>query len=447
MAFLYSQFNNSSSYCGGTLIDNKHILTAAHCVVNASDVHVVLGTSKIGTYEEPSKIILSMKKSIIHEDYNSNGYDNDIALLQLDENVQLNEYINVVSLSTEKKMFTMEDAFSVLGWGVPNSPSELNDKLLIKNVNLADSEECFSFFKLEDFIVDYSKVICTLSEEGPCHSDSGGPLILGDTQIGVLSAGERNCTPNTPVRYMNVGYYRIIIGGDEVVPHSVPYQVGLRINGNQYFCGGALISANYVLTAAHCAEVMRSVDVILGAHNITNSEEDTQVKIPGQQIIIHENYNGTSYLNDITLIKLNTTVTFNDNIQPVALPSDSSANYVGQIGKATGWGLVKDVPFPTISDMSDVLMGVDVEVDDLEDCASYYNDEEDTYITATNICTSGYRNKGTCNGDSGGPVVLNGIIIGVTSFGTTECEMCTPSVYTDVGKYLDWIAKNSDVKI
>ncbi|EFA01275.1 serine protease P38 precursor [Tribolium castaneum] len=238
-----------------------------------------------------------------------------------------------------------------------------------------------------------------------------------------------------------------IIGGDEVVPHSVPYQVGLKINGNA-FCGGALISPNYVLTAAHCGKVIRSVDVILGAHNISNPSEDTQVTIAGSKIINHENYNSGNYRNDICLIQLSQPAPINDNIQVAKLPpsSDLDKSYFDETVTATGWGLIKDVPFPTTKDMSDVLTKVDVKVSNITECGMYYNDDEDTYVVDTNLCTSGYRNKGTCNGDSGGPLSLDGVLIGVTSFGTLLCEMCSPSVYTKVVNYLDWIAANSDVK-
>ncbi|XP_967496.1 brachyurin [Tribolium castaneum] len=239
-----------------------------------------------------------------------------------------------------------------------------------------------------------------------------------------------------------------IIGGDEVVPHSVPYQVGLRINGNA-FCGGALISPNYVLTAGHCGEVIRSVEVILGAHNISNPSEDTQVTITGSKITNHEKYDSATLRNDICLIQLSEPAPINDNIQAAKLPpsSDSGKSYFDETVTATGWGLYKDVPFPTTRDMSDVLLKVEVQVSNLTECGMFYNDDDGTYVVDTNLCTSGYRNKGTCNGDSGGPLSLDGVLIGLTSFGTDLCEMCSPSVYTRVVDYLDWIAQNSDVHI
>jgi secreted trypsin-like serine protease len=238
-----------------------------------------------------------------------------------------------------------------------------------------------------------------------------------------------------------------IIGGDEVEPHSVPYQVGLRINGNS-FCGGALISPNYVLTAGHCGVVIRSVEVILGAHNISNPNEDTQVTIAGKQTIMHDGYDDDTLRNDVTLIQLAEPAPINDNIQVIPLPSsaDKGRSYLDETVFATGWGLYKDVPFPSTRDMSDVLLGVEVPVSNLTECQIYYNDE-DTYVVDTNVCTSGYRNKGTCDGDSGGPLTLDGVLIGVTSFGTDQCELCSPSVYTRVVDYLDWIAENSDVEI
>ena len=192
---------------------------------------------------------------------------------------------------------------------------------------------------------------------------------------------------------------------------------------------------------------MRTVDVVLGAHNITNAEEATQITISGEKVILHQDYNDTSYLNDIALIKLSQEVSYSDYIQPIELPSAPDEVYDYQVALATGWGLAKDVPFPSIRDMSQVLLGVEVAVTNMTDCSGYYNDEEYTWVTSGNICTSGYRNKGTCGGDSGGPLALDGVLIGLTSFGTDLCELCSPSVYTKIDHYLDWIAVNSDVTL
>ncbi|KAJ8910302.1 hypothetical protein NQ315_003780 [Exocentrus adspersus] len=55
-----------------------------------------------------------------------------------------------------------------------------------------------------------------------------------------------------------------IIGGNEATPHQYPFQVGLLLNNNA-FCGGSLISKNFVLTAAHCATVLlkRIFDILI----------------------------------------------------------------------------------------------------------------------------------------------------------------------------------------
>lgn len=171
--------------------------------------------------------------------------------------------------------------------------------------------------------------------------------------------------------------------------------------------------------------------------------------IRGSNVIIHEGYDDDTLRNDITLIQLSEPAPINDVIQSAKLPpsSDLDRTYLDEVVSATGWGLYKDVPFPSTRDMSDVLLQVDVPVSNLTECGEYYNDEDGDYVVETNVCTSGYRNKGTCNGDSGGPLSLDGVVIALTSFGTDLCEVCSPSVYTRVVNYLDWIAENSDVEI
>lgn len=189
------------------------------------------------------------------------------------------------------------------------------------------------------------------------------------------------------------------------------------------------------------------VEVILGAHNI-KIQEKTQVHTIGGKIIIHELYNTTSFENDIALIKLPEPVELNDFIQTVKLPSRGHNDYTNERVTSVGWGLTHDNPSPSIRDISNVLRAVNLTVTPLSECLDFNENEDNiVYVTEKNICTSGYRAKGTCEGDSGSPLLHHGKQIGIVSIGPSECEACWPSVYTDVGNFLDWIHSNSDVEI
>lgn len=180
----------------------------------------------------------------------------------------------------------------------------------------------------------------------------------------------------------------------------------------------------------------------MGAHNITTSEA-TQVQIKADNMTIHPDYNETSVQNNIALLHLVSAPTLNSNIQVATLParSDADSSYFAETVVAAGWGLSQDG-----SDPSQALREASLTILDVYTCSDYFGGTME-YVTESNLCTSGYRNVGTCKGDQGGPLVHDGTQIGVVSMGSDLCEMCLPSVYTNVGKFLDWIRDNSDVVI
>lgn len=168
------------------------------------------------------------------------------------------------------------------------------------------------------------------------------------------------------------------------------------------------------------------------------------------EIHIHSSFNSIDYQNDIALIRLSETVPLNEYIQTIPLPSRSAVDktYEDETVTSVGWGLTEDLDHnESLKDMSPVLKYVDIEVEPLSDCEDFYNNNiyDITFVTELNLCTSGYRNRGTCRGDSGGPLIHDGVQIGLVSIGSTLCELCSPSVFTNVAKHLNWIEENSDV--
>ncbi|XP_044265456.1 brachyurin-like [Tribolium madens] len=232
-----------------------------------------------------------------------------------------------------------------------------------------------------------------------------------------------------------------IIGGHEALPHSIPFQTFLEIynDGEAWYCGGSLISQNYVLTAGHCGDGATEVQVTLGAHKVFETE-DTQVKMTSKEIKVHEEYDGGLIVNDIAVIKLPQPVNLTDSVKIVALPSKIDVNntFVGTTARISGWGLTNG-----FGDLSEVLRYVDVNVITNIDCGNQFDEE----FVDSILCTSGGSDSGSCDGDSGGPLIVDGVQIGVVSFGVMWCLPGYPSGFSRVTSFLDWIATNSDVVI
>ncbi|KAL3270796.1 hypothetical protein HHI36_021319 [Cryptolaemus montrouzieri] len=231
-----------------------------------------------------------------------------------------------------------------------------------------------------------------------------------------------------------------IIGGKTAFPHWLGYQAGIKIEQNEgsvLFCGGSLITPSYILTAAHCLNSVYSLEVILGAHNISKKER-TQLIIEPKNYTIHPDWNPELLINDIALIKLPKPVKIGLSKRTVRLPKDDKKNYAGQKGIVSGWGITKYNQ--TISNVLEYAKSI---ILSNEECKKIH--PFDRVIQDTHLCLSGAGRISSCQGDSGGPLVVKGVQVGIVSFSMKKCNTTTPSVFTRVSKYLKWIREISDL--
>ncbi|XP_064087574.1 proclotting enzyme-like [Macrobrachium nipponense] len=235
-----------------------------------------------------------------------------------------------------------------------------------------------------------------------------------------------------------------IVGGNEAEALEWPWQAGIYYHSGSRspFCGGSLLSDEWVITASHCVDGKEAsqIYVILGDHDTTVTEAtELQFNIDG--IIMHENYDSSTVDNDIALLRLQTPVgSFADGgIFPICLPANYiSEDFIGENATVTGWGTLQYQ-----GAKSHVLMEVDVPI---VECQNYPVIADD--VTNNMICAY-EQGRDSCQGDSGGPLQLQldgkYYLIGLVSFGHGCGDLDSPGVYTKVTNYINWIESNTGV--
>ncbi|KAI4902244.1 hypothetical protein NFI96_020294 [Prochilodus magdalenae] len=235
-------------------------------------------------------------------------------------------------------------------------------------------------------------------------------------------------------------YNNKIVGGQTAGSGAWPWQVSLQINGG-HFCGGSLISNNWILSAAHCFQSSStssasSLTVYLGMSSLEGSNPNMAVRYVSR-IINHPSYISSGHNNDIALLQLSSSVTYTDYIQPVCLAAAGSSLGGGALVWVTGWGdISSSVSLPSPKNLQEL----EVPIVSNSNCENSYG----STITSNMLCAGVPEGgKDSCQGDSGGPLVIKQNSVwtqaGVVSFGYGCAQPNYPGVYTRVSEYQDWI--------
>ncbi|XP_075168452.1 kappaTry [Haematobia irritans] len=227
-----------------------------------------------------------------------------------------------------------------------------------------------------------------------------------------------------------------IVGGRETDITKYPFTVSIRYrttpnDAYRHQCAGAIYSERVVITAAQCLVDIGATEklmVVAGANSRTGLDG---ILYPALKWIAHESYSSWTVDYDIGIIIIDDKFDFSHlKISPISIKE--SRPIEGRLANVVGWGYREEYGPSSLN-----LEEVQVPIVNSDVCTNYHGPGE---ITERMIC-AGYASGGmdSCYGDTGGPLVFNGELVGLVSWGRGCARPNFPSVYTYVYSLKKWI--------
>ncbi|KFP87029.1 Coagulation factor X, partial [Apaloderma vittatum] len=165
-------------FCGGTILNEYFILSAAHCINPSKDLWVLVGMVDEGK-EEPSRAVHKVEKAIMHPEFNRKTYDSDIALLKLEEPLIFSDHVVPACLPEEDfaNDILMNETFGIVsGFGNMFERERPVERMKVLQISYVDKDTCK--LALQNpvteimFCAGYDK-----DGKDACQGDGGGPHV------------------------------------------------------------------------------------------------------------------------------------------------------------------------------------------------------------------------------------------------------------------------------
>jgi hypothetical protein len=352
-------FYESGQYtCGGSIISGDWIITAAHCTeddnghaISVSQMDVIVGSSNPRAGLDGKQY--SVMRVIVHEKYDQNTLNNDIALLQLYETInyenatpiRLVSRIDSASGATDPGVMSWVTGYGLTDVSPPSYPVQLQE-VTIPIVSTFQASQVWPDIPSSDLMAGYRN-----GTKDACNGDSGGPLVVPvDNEYklaGIVSWGSTNCNSygaytriSTFESWINsktgieISYVPPVPSGDSIICQGIPssqYSVDAiddassyewqllpsgagTIQGNselatvtwaQDYTGAATIKLR--VTRFNIVSYWSALTVHLAKYNNLVSQSNDTVICAGQPVVLKvdaEGYNlSYSWYKDDTLIK------------------------------------------------------------------------------------------------------------------------------------------------